>query len=403
MNLHYVQSAITLVLLILLCGPVSAYYLSIDAPAQVKVGEPVLVTVSTNTPPPDKIDVVFSHSLNVPIEIERQSVQITEKGDTTFNVTFKTDGLEKGNYKVEGLSQSQRDFSAGSRSIRVVKLVDRSDMITFTSPKWQEFDKTLLIEAKISGYKENAIQMEVTKDHQTVFGPESIPVSGGKVKYELPIPEPGTYEVSFTDYDGFIGKYAIVSEEKDQYHLTGPIDTESHDITTAATKEPETEETIRPTESVSPKKPEKITGISAQADISRDNPAFFIITTNTTPLTIQATGNTDLVFEYKTAQDGASVKVNDEMGNEPETVTITDQVSEIYLKVYPYSYKASDKVTITADKADTIVLSDNAAKSFGVPPRYGSGDESKEKQTPVPAVLIALGLIIGLTIYIKRK
>ncbi len=337
MNFHYVQSAITLVLLLLLCGPVSAYYLSIDAPAQVKVGEPIMVTVSTNTPPPDKIDVVFSHSLNVPIEIERQSVQITEKGDTTFNVTFKTDGLEKGNYKVEGLSQSQRDFSAGSRSIRVVKLIDRSDMITLTSPKWQEFDKTLLIEAKISGYKENAIQMEVIKDHQTVFGPESIPVSGGKVKYELPIQEPGTYEVSFTDYDGFIGKYAIVSEEKDQYHLTEPIETESHDIISAETKEPETEETLKPSATVPPKKSEKITGVSAQADISRDNPAFFIITTNSTPLIIQATGNTDLVFEYKTSPDGASVKVNDEMGPLPETVTITDQVSEIYLKAYPYS------------------------------------------------------------------
>lgn len=143
MNFHYVQSAMALVLLILMCGPVSAYYLSIDAPAQVKVGEPILVTGSTNTPPPDKIDIVFSHSLNVPIEIERKSIQITEKGDVTFNVTFKTDGLEKGNYKVEGLSQSQRDFSAGSRSIRVVKLIDRSDMITFTSPTWQEFEKTL--------------------------------------------------------------------------------------------------------------------------------------------------------------------------------------------------------------------------------------------------------------------
>ena len=79
MNLCYVQSVITLVLLILICGPVSAYYLSIDAPAQVKVGEPILVTGSTNTPPPDKIDIIFSHSLNVPIEIERQSIQITEK------------------------------------------------------------------------------------------------------------------------------------------------------------------------------------------------------------------------------------------------------------------------------------------------------------------------------------
>ena len=142
MNFNHLKTTTAVFLLILMCGPVSAYYLSIEAPAQVKVGESILVTGSTNTPPPDKIDIVFSHSLNVPLEIDRQSIQITEKGDTFFNVTFKTDGLDKGNYKIEGLSQSQRVFSAGSRSIRVVKLIDRSDMITITSPTWQEFEKT---------------------------------------------------------------------------------------------------------------------------------------------------------------------------------------------------------------------------------------------------------------------
>ena len=401
MNFHYVQSAMALVLLILMCGPVSAYYLSIDAPAQVKVGEPILVTGSTNTPPPDKIDIVFSHSLNVPIEIERKSIQITEKGDVTFNVTFKTDGLEKGNYKVEGLSQSQRDFSAGSRSIRVVKLIDRSDMITFTSPTWQEFEKTLLIEAKISGYKENAIQMEVAKEHKTMFGPESIPVSGGRVKYELPIQEPGTYEVSFTDYDGFIGKYSIVSEERDQYHLTGPIET--HEIAPASTSAPETKETIKPTAAPTPMAPEKVSGPSAEAEVSRDNPAFFTISTNKTPMIIQANGNTDLVFEYKTSQDGASVKVNEEMGTSPETVTITDSVSEVYVKVYPYSFKAAEKVALTADTADAVVLSDTAAKAFGVPPRYGSTSEQKEQETPVPVALVLLSVVIGLGVFIKRK
>ena len=401
MNSHYVQSAMALVLLILMCGPVSAYYLSIDAPAQVKVGEPILVTGSTNTPPPDKIDIVFSHSLNIPIEIERQSIQITEKGDTTFNVTFKTDGLEKGNYKVEGLSQSQRDFSAGSRSIRVVKIIDRSDMITFTSPTWQEFEKTLLIEAKISGYQENAIQMEVTKDHKNIFGPESIPVSGGRVKYELPIQEPGTYEVSFTDYDGFIGKYSIVSEERDQYHLTAPIETS--ETASASASEPDIKETVKATATPTPITPEKITGITAEAEVSRDNPAFFVITTNKTSIIIQATGKTDLVFEYKTTQDGASVKVNEEMGTSPETVTITESVPEIYLKVYPYSFKAAEKVTITADTANTIALSDTAAKAFGVPPRYGGTSEQKGQETPVPIVLVLLSLVIGMSFFIKRK
>lgn len=402
MNIRYAQSGIVLVLLLFVCGPVSAYYLSIDAPAQVKVGEPITVSGSTNTPPPDKIDIVLSHALNVPIEVGRQSIQITEKGDTTFNVTFTTEGLEKGNYKVEGLSQSQRDFSAGSRSIRVVKLIDRSDIITMTSPTWQEFEKVLLIEAKISGYKENAIQMEVTKGKDVIFGPESIPVSGGKVSYELPIAEPGTYDVSFTDYDGFIGKYSIVSEEKDLYHLTGKPDVTQHvePVTSAKLPEPETTKVVVTTTPVSIQ--EKITGQSATAEVSRDNPGYFTVSTNKTPIIIQTSDNTDWVLEYKTTTEGAGIKVNEEMGNAHESVTISDSVHEIYLKVYPYSFKASDKVTITGDTATSISLSDTAAKAFGVPPRYGSS-ETSGTETPLPIGIVLVSLIFGFIFLGKRK
>ena len=401
MNFNHLKTTTAVILLILMCGPVSAYYLSIEAPAQVKVGESILVTGSTNTPPPDKIDIVFSHSLNVPLEIDRQSIQITEKGDTFFNVTFKTDGLDKGNYKIEGLSQSQRVFSAGSRSIRVVKLIDRSDMITITSPTWQEFEKTLLIEAKISGYSENAIQMEVTKDHETIFGPESIPVSGGRVRYEMPIKSPGNYEISFSDYDGFIGRYSITSEERDHYRFTGPAD--DHDIADEPVKKTDVSDTIKPTPADTPVRPEMISGITAEVDVSRDNPAYLLVTTDKTPVVIQVSGDTDLVFEYKLSAAGAAIKVNEEMGTAPETVTIKDSVSEIYLKVYPYSFKASEKATITADTASSVGLSDKAAKAFGLPPRYGDQPEEKGAETPLSILPVLLGVILGVMVFIKRS
>jgi len=398
MNIYNALSGITLVLLVFMCSPVSAYYLSLDAPAQVKVGEPILITGSTNTPPPDKIDVIFSLSLNVPVEIERQSIQITEKGDTTFNVTFKTEGLEKGNYKIEGLSQSQRDFSAGSRSLRVVKLIDRSDMIIFTSPTWQEFEKTLLIEAKISGHQDNAIQMEVKKENNSIFGPESIPVDRGLIKYELPITEPGPYEVTFADYDGFIGKYAITSEERDGHRPTGELEQVTAGATPIQTVVPETQAI-----QTSTTKPAKISGISASGDVSRDAPAYFIITADKTPLTFQTSDNTDWVIEYKTSPDGVKIKVNEEMGNIPETVTVKESVSDIYLKVYPYSYKAAEKVTITADTASSVALSDDAAKAFAAPPRYGTSAGQAGTKTPIPIGIILISLVIGLGIFIKRK
>lgn len=413
MNTHVFHLAIISAVLLLLCGPVSAYYLELEAPAQVKVGEPVNVTGTTNIPPPDKIDLVFSHSINIPVEIDRQSIQITEKGDNTFNATFSTVGLEKGNYKVEALSQTQRNFSGGSHSLRVIKLIDRSGLIRFTSPTWQEYDKTLQIDAKISGYTDNAIQMDVMKGDEVIFGPESIPVSRGVIKYELPIEEPGTYNVSFTDYDGFIGKYTIVSEEKDNYTTeTEVLPVESiatgtpvpelssslGSIQTRATNEPKPVSTENPVEK---EKPKTISGISASAESSRDSPAYFLIATNETPITIQTSDNSDWVFEYKTSPESAPIKINDEMGDEAETVTITDSVSQIYLKAYPYSYKASEEVTIRSDKAQSVALSDDAAKAFGVPPKYGS--EKKEKETPIPLWVVLTGLVSSLFIFVKRR
>ncbi|PWR75296.1 hypothetical protein ACKUB1_14860 [Methanospirillum stamsii] len=405
MNYRFVLTLIILVLFVIFSSPVSAYYLTIDAPAQVKVGEPINVSGSTNTPPPDRVDIVFSKSINVPVEIERQSIEITEKGDNSFNVTFQTTGLEKGNYKVEGLSESKRDFSAGSRSLRVIKLVDRSDLITFTSPTWQEFEKELDIEAKISGYKENAIQMEVKKDEVTLFGPESIPVSHGAVDYELPIEEPGSYSISFSDYDGFIGTYTIVSEEKDNYRQLDTEQVQTPEKTAEITTEPTKINTDEGNEKkeISKEKSGKITGISASTEVSRDSPAYFLILTNSTPISIQSSDNEDYVLEYKTTEDGAVVKVNDEMGKVPETITISDSVSEIYLKVYPYSYKSSEKVTISTDSGSSIELSDKAAKAFGVPPRYGNSDDGAGKETPLPFWLVLMSIGLSLIISKKRK
>lgn len=72
----------------------------------------------------------------------------------------------------------------------------------------------LQIEARISDYEDKAIQIEVKNGNKSVFGPEPIPVDHGLVAYELPIKEPGTYYVSFTDYSGLVGTYPMYVKEK---------------------------------------------------------------------------------------------------------------------------------------------------------------------------------------------
>lgn len=401
MNFHITQSAALLTLLILICVPASAYYLSIDTPSEVKAGETILVTGKTDIPPPDKVEIVLSHSINIPIEIERHAIQISERGETEFNVSFDTEGLEKGNYKVEALAQNQRSFSSGSRTIRVVKLVDRSDMVRFTSSQWQEFDEILEIEGRISGYAENAVQMQVDKDGNIIFGPESIPVSRGEFKSALPIKEGGNYEVIFSDYSGFIGRYSFHVEKKQPSGIS-PVST--HEETPAPTgTSPVSDVTQKPVESDS-KKPvssigERISGVSASADVSRDNPAYFVVKLTDSPVTIQTCDLSDWVFEYKRSGDDPMIRVNEHMGTTPETVVIENAGGELYLKVYPYSFKATEKVTITADSAESITLSNDAAKAFGVPPRYGS----ESKDTPFPIIGFIAGILSVMILVGKRK
>ena len=407
-------------------GLVSAYYLTMDAPSEVRVGQPFNITGVTNIPPPDKVDVVFSQSINIPVEVARHSIQITEKGENSFNVTFETTGLEKGNYKVEALSQTQRDFSAGSRNLRVVKLIDRSDIIRFSSPQYQEFTGDLVIEARIQDYADNSIQLEIKKGEKTVFGPESVPVSKSLVKYELPITEQGGYSIIFNDYKGYIGSYPVqvVEETEKPIKIPSPtpsitesnpvVDKPTEKATEEPTKKPTTtqiQETVKvvPTDVVT-LQPESVgknispsgTDVALTTQVSRDSPGYFVVLVKKTPVTIKTSANADWVLEYKTTPTAALVKVNEKMKEAAEEATITTDTKEIYLKVYPYSYKTGEEVTVTASNADAVRLSDDAAKVFGAPPRYGIQNTSSTGKSPAPIAGLILG-IIGAAWITRRK
>lgn len=420
----YIIIAIFIVLVILGPGTVSAYYLTLDAPTEVRVGQPIVVMGTTNIPPPDKIEVVLSESINVPVEKERQSIEITEKGDNSFNITFQTTGYDKGNYKVEALSQSLRDFSAGSHNLRVVKLTDRSDIIRFSSPLYQEFDGSLAIETRIQGYEDNAIQMEVKKGNSSVFGPESVPVSRGLMKYELPIKEPGTYSITFNDSKGYVGTYSVQVGEEGGSTPATPVpaatllpvvhETQSPLPTKNASEVPSVSPQTTRIQTLTPSSgpttqvngnethPVSTGGVTSTAQVSRDAPAYFLVSVKQVPVTISTSTEDDWVFEYKTNPSAAVVKVNEKGKGSAEQATITDDTKEIYLKVYPYSYKSTGPVTITATNAESVRLSDKAAQAFGAPPRYGSTPSSEPTKSPAPLAGVIIGFI-GAAWILRRK
>ncbi len=411
----YLISFISLIILLIGTGPVQAYYLNLDAPSEVRVGEEINVTVTTNVPPPDTIDLVFSHSINIPVEIARTTYQVTEKGDTTFNATIPTEGLEKGNYKLEGLSESKRDFSAGSRSLRVIKLIDRSDLVKMTSQAYQEIDEAMTITGRITDYTDNAVQMEVKLGEENIFGPESIPVTNKNFSEHITVTKAGKYQISFNDYAGYIGTYVIevvdpdpVKPEVEATHVQSePASDTTVGLTTAPTTVPTTtnatvDEKIEnatthgtdvPSESLS-------TGgeaLTLKTEISRDSPAYIMVSTAGFPLSIKTSDNEDFVIEYMYDKEGAPIKVNDKLGKGSEELTINDEISNLYLKVYPNSYSVSGKVEITANQAKSIELSDDAADAFNAPPRYGTKTETST-QSPLPVWLVLIGLVCALLI-----
>jgi hypothetical protein len=389
----YLIPLISLIFILICTGPVQAYYLTLDAPAQVRAGETITVNGSTNTPPPDKIDIVLSHSINIPVEKARTSIEITDKGETKFNATFDTTGFDKGNYKIEALSESKRDFSGGSRSLMVIKLIDRSDLVRITSPTYQDYTGTLLIEAKITDYQDNAIQMEVKKGDEIIFGPESVPVNKKDLNQEIPIKTGGVYTISLTDYDGYIGSYDIhVGEEES---VKQPVEV----VTTPVSPKPTTSPSANTSEPVSAPMTQAPSAAienpaSLKTAVSRDSPAYLRIVVSGTPVQVRSSENEDWVLEYKTSPDEAALKVNDEIGTAAESFSIDENISEIYVKVYPYSYSKSADVEITAGPASAVELSDDAAKAFNAPPRYNSGTGTSS--TPLPFWLVLAGLICAL-------
>ena len=132
-------SIIILVIFFIVTGTVQGYIITIDAPAEVVKGIPLVVTGSTTFPEDAYFDIVLFYSKYTAGEVARSNV-IVDKTQQ-FRVDFDTKDLEKGQYKVEvhDIYSNNEKFveqELGSSSIvtRIVQITDRSDEITITSP-----------------------------------------------------------------------------------------------------------------------------------------------------------------------------------------------------------------------------------------------------------------------------
>lgn len=306
-----------------------AYQVNIDAPETLTIGKPLIVTGVTTFPPGMSVDVVLYYQLTTTTEIKRQVVGI--RPDNTFKVVFDTTGLKTGTYKVEVPVNGMGD----SVTMRLVRIVDRSQEILMDSPLNQQFTGTLLIAGTIEGDENSGVQVEIIgPDNSVVFGPQFVNTDNkGAFSTDVPIRVPGEYEVSFTDARGFIGTRIITA--------TGP-QTPVPTLSEAAASR---------------------NVVSAHAKASGNTPAYFSVKTISGPVMLYTSSSIDWVIEYIDNNNVLHVENNQDAQN-PEKAAFTGSGSTIFVKIYPNESTGQGEVYLYAENAESVSVSPTVPAPF---------------------------------------
>lgn len=244
---------IILIALCLVCitGTVSAYGLYLSCPESIQEGLPLKCSIDSDFPPGTTFDIVFYQTQYTATEISRQPITIQEDKLTQYKI-LDTKGLPGGNYKVEVqyTSKGEASLRSDSKTMQLVKLIDRSGEITITSPMTQNPDEALRIEGSIYKLGNEGVKMEVrAPEGVTLFDEwigtkESVQSGSGVFTKQLTVFGPGDYEVVFSDVKGYIGtKTFKVTAPATQVLTTVPTTT----AVVKTTKAPTTVQTPWPT------------------------------------------------------------------------------------------------------------------------------------------------------------
>jgi len=372
-------------IMLALCSCASAYYLYIDAPVNVRLGEEIYVEGSTNTPSPDVIHIVLSHISTIPIEVARFSIPIEEREETLFNVTFDTSELEAGRYRIEGTADSRRKFSGDSRVLRVLTLEDRTNEISLIGQREQWVSDVLKVTGSIRNFKDSSVSFELKKEGETVFGPANVPVTYGQFDYDIPISEPGTYMLSISDYRGYIGSYQYVLNAENTRETPPQNEIVRPTAVAIQAEQTQTGEPIvdvdvfisdpaaipTPT-STTESTPLQVTGTQAQLEyhdrLSRAEAGFYMVEPSDDSIVITTTTGVDWVIEYIDPITQSKHRINDEGADEPESVQIMTGGLPVYLKIYPYSFHDVADITVFGTGIASLSVDNRARIAFGAPP-----------------------------------
>lgn len=221
---------IILLALCLMCiaGTASAYQLYLKCPSdktstdkvsEIQVGLPLKCSIDSNFPAGTTFDLAFYQSQYTATLISKQTVTIQSNHNTQYKL-FDTQGVPGGTYKIEiqFIGADEPRISSDSITTQLVKLIDRSDEIEITSPMTQTTTDALRIEGAISKAGADGVQIEVRGPDGRIFGPQwvgttnDIKNGAGKFTKKVTVTSAGSYDVDFSDANGYIGKVTFTVE-----------------------------------------------------------------------------------------------------------------------------------------------------------------------------------------------
>lgn len=334
-------------LLVLSC-PVLAYQINIQAPDALATGKPLVVTGTTTFGTGTPIDVVLYFQSTTSIEVQRHIVYVLS--DKTFKTVFDTTGLKTGTYKVEVPSTANSD----DVTMRLVTIYDRSEDIILNTPLAQEFTGKIYLTGNIKGLENSGVQVEVfDPTGALIFGPQFVHTdNAAHFAFEVPVPAPGNYEVSFTDANGYAGSRIITTASSSGIFST-PVQT-----ATAA--------------------PVNTAVLSAHSRASRNAPAFFIVKTGIGPVTVYTSKSMDWVIEY--VDEYGILHMENKFGDQiPEKVDLNGRGKTLYFKVYPYKYSVTGDAVLYGENVDSVVASTTVPDYFS-----SSGEAGPTRAAGVP-------------------
>jgi hypothetical protein len=349
----------------LLIGSASAYYIAIDAPEQLQVGLPLVVTGSTSVPPATMVIVYLSYNPSFSEQVDQKRVYVL--GDQKFRVVFDTTGLKTGQYKVEVGTRPDFFFGSASTTARTVQLVNRLDELSMDSAMSQIFSGTLNVTGKIRTLKNQAVQVVATaSDGTLVFGPKYIPTKAdGGFSFLIPVPSVDNYDVSFTDTKGYIGFVTFTVHSANEVQAA----------------------TLAPT-------PEPVIS-SASALSLPDKPAYFEVKKRDGNSMIFTSARVDWVIEYND-EFGVIHSINNKGSEYPEEVMITGPKRTIYVRVFPSSFLESGIVTLSAENADSVQALTTVAGPF-----TAGSELPLPTRTPLFAPLA--GIALAAAVILRRR